>query len=393
MARKSKFEDYKNVREIKGRNGQPVLVFRHPLVRQKTLPGELGSEEFVAAYEALRLLVEAPAAVKVEVKLPTFRDAFTEFKKTERYLEYTKKTKTKYEQYAVSFLDAAVSPDDKMTFAETEVSTAEAEILPLLRGHVATLNVYEAKRVTILIRYLYETAIERIDGCRALRNLGNDIAIKDLPKATPQKRWPEELMDQFEAFHKPGTPARTAFALGKFLGARCGDASSVEWTQLKPHRHIDANGNVRVSTVIEFWTRKNAKRGANTLMKLFVRPELEEVLNALDRSKGGTILKREDGDSYAETSLTTMMRLWCEQADIPPGYTMHGLRRTFASEIAEGGADPFAVQKAMGHKHVSTTTVYLDELDATPMTFRAAEAAERRSAEIRKLKLSEQSGT
>jgi integrase len=120
-----------------------------------------------------------------------------------------------------------------------------------------------------------------------------------------------------------------------------------------------------------------------------VRPELEEALNALDRSKGGTILKNAYNKPFSEKSLTGQMAVWTEQADIPAGFSLHGLRRTFASEVAEGAingtADILALQKAMGHKNVQTTMIYLDQLDSDPMAFRAAEAATRRKAQVKRL--------
>ncbi|WP_210172039.1 site-specific integrase [Rhizobium sp. Root1220] len=107
-------------------------------------------------------------------------------------------------------------------------------------------------------------------------------------------------------------------------------------------------------------------------------PELEIALNALDRSKGGTIRKTMYGEAFSEKSLTGMMAHWCKQAGIAPGYTLHGLRRSFASELAEGAADPFAIMKAMGHKDISTTMIYLKDLNAEPMAQRAAAAASKR---------------
>jgi integrase len=83
------------------------------------------------------------------------------------------------------------------------------------------------------------------------------------------------------------------------------------------------------------------------------------------------------------------MAVWCKQAGIPPGYTLHGLRTSYANEIAEGGADPFAVQKALGHKNIRTTQMHLKKLDATPMALRAAEAAARRAAQTRRIRESE----
>lgn len=38
----------------------------------------------------------------------------------------------------------------------------------------------------------------------------------------------------------------------------------------------------------------------------------------------------------------------------------HGLRHTFGSQMAMAGANPFAIQKAMGHKDIKTTMIYVD---------------------------------
>ena len=49
-----------------------------------------------------------------------------------------------------------------------------------------------------------------------------------------------------------------------------------------------------------------------------------------------------------------------------PPVRPHQLRRLFATDLAERGADPVAVQKTLGHKQLQTTSIYfhLDEADA-----------------------------
>jgi integrase len=380
MARKAKFADFPGVRELAGGK----LVFRHPLIGQKALPADMDSEEFAAAYEALRLLVAVPADAKPVVKKPTFREAFTEWKKSPEWAAYDEKTIKGHERHAKAFLEAAYMPTTQATFAELEVDQAEAEILPLLRKHVASHKPHKAKRVVIAIRKIYAAAVENE---WTLRNLGNDIVAPKLPPSVGAKPWPLDAIEQFERYHQPGTGARTAFALARFLGNRRGDVSKVRWDQLKTVRYIGEDGEPKVATVIEFMTSKNAKSGKNVAMTLVIRPELEIVLNALDRSKGDTILKTRSGNPFSEKSLTNQMAVWCDQANLPSGLTLHGLRKSYANEIAEGAADPFTLQKAMGHAHISTTQIYLKKMDATPSAFRAAEAAERRTAEIKKLNL------
>ncbi len=379
MARKPKFADWPFVLRL--RTGK--LVFRHPLIGQKTLPDDINSEAFAAAYEALRLLIAAPAGPKAApVKLPTFADAYIEWKKSDEWKSFEGKTLAGHIRHARAFLESPMVRGSLATFAEAEVATPEHEVLPLLRKAVASHAPHKAKRVAVAIRKLYAAAIDQ-EWC--LRNLGNDLQKVELPEASPQKPWPAEIIEQFERHHQPGSAARTCFALARFLGNRRGDVATVRWSQLRPHRYIDGD-EIKVTTVIEFETQKNAHNGRNAKVLLFVSPELEIVLNALDRSKAGTILKTVHGNAFSQKSLTNQMATWCAQAGIAPGYSLHGLRRSFASELAEGGADLFAVQKAMGHKNPTTTQLYLKELNAEPMAQRAAAAASKRSAEVKRLR-------
>ncbi len=379
MARKGKFENFPNVRQLS--NGK--LVFRHPALGQKTLPADMDSEEFARAYEELRLLVAVPTDAKPQPKRPTFQDVYDDFTRSDEWRGFTINTTRSYKTNSKAFLEAAVVPTTTATFGELEIDTPEADILPWMRDFVEGLKPNKGKKVLEVIRKIYAIAVKQK---LTLRNLGNDIENVKLPKHKPQAKWPIEIMEQFEAFHALGTSARTCFALARFLGNRASDVAAVRWDHLRPHRYIDANGEIRVVTVIEFWTKKNSKRGSNSLVTLIVRPELEAVLNALDRSKGGEILKSSRGKPYSEDSLSLRMSVWCRNAGISSGYTMHGLRRTFATELALGQADLFTIQKAMGHKSPQTTSIYLNELDAVPLAENAIAAVERRTAQVQKLR-------
>ncbi len=380
--KKSKFEAYPGVRELAGGK----LVFRHKLLGQRALPKDITSEEFARAYEELRLLVSGPIEPKQTVKFKTFKDAYAEWKKTDEWKAYDPKTVKGHERHAKAFLEAEVTPDTAAKFGELECNTPEAEMLPWLRKHMATHAPHKAKRVIIAIRKIYAAAIVSFDECQAVRNLGNDLVAPKLPPAIGSKPWPVEIVEKFERHHQPGTAARTAFALARFFGNRRGDVSAVRWDQISTVRYIDENGEPAVASVIEFKTQKNKANGRNVEMTLVIRDELQHVLNALDRSKGGTILKTRAGNPFSEKSLTNQMAVWCEQAGIKAGFTLHGLRKTYANEIAEGAADPFTLQAAMGHAHISTTQIYIRNMDKTPAAFRAVEAATRRSAEVRKLR-------
>ena len=81
-------------------------------------------------------------------------------------------------------------------------------------------------------------------------------------------------------------------------------------------------------------------------------------LEPLDRSKGGTVLKTAYGKSFSEKSLTGMMQHWTRQAGIAEGYTLHGLRRTFGTYLAECNIQARAIMEAMGHSSMAITDEY-----------------------------------
>ena len=59
------------------------------------------------------------------------------------------------------------------------------------------------------------------------------------------------------------------------------------------------------------------------------------------------------------TDIRTGLNDACDRGGIPR-IPVHGLRHTFGSQMAMAGANPFAIQKAMGHKDIKTTMIYVD---------------------------------
>ncbi|MER9292229.1 site-specific integrase [Mesorhizobium sp. M0510] len=104
------------------------------------------------------------------------------------------------------------------------------------------------------------------------------------------------------------------------------------------------------------------------------------LLAPLDRSKGGTVLKNAYGHPFAEKSLTGMMAHWHKQAGIPEGYTLHGLRRTFGTYLAECNIQARAIMEAMGHSSMTVTDEYVREANKKRMAVDIARAINEREA-------------
>lgn len=54
-----------------------------------------------------------------------------------------------------------------------------------------------------------------------------------------------------------------------------------------------------------------------------------------------------------------MMQHWTRQAGIADGYTLHGLRRTFGTYLAECNIQARAIMDAMGHSSMTVTDDYV----------------------------------
>jgi integrase len=107
---------------------------------------------------------------------------------------------------------------------------------------------------------------------------------------------------------------------------------------------------------------------------------LKEALALLDRSKGGTY-----GNKFSEKSLTGMMAHWTKQADIEPGYTLHGLRKTYAAMmIGESGATYQQQKDSLGHTTAQQVARYGKSIEKRKTTIAATRLLE---AKIKKQRL------
>ncbi|WJI78126.1 MULTISPECIES: tyrosine-type recombinase/integrase [unclassified Mesorhizobium] len=91
-------------------------------------------------------------------------------------------------------------------------------------------------------------------------------------------------------------------------------------------------------------------------------------------------MKNAYGRPFAEKSLTGMMAHWNKQAGIPEGYTLHGLRRTFGTYLAECNIQARAIMEATGHSSMTVTDEYVREANKKRMAVDIARAINEREA-------------
>ncbi|MEW6118367.1 MAG: site-specific tyrosine recombinase/integron integrase [Nitrospirota bacterium] len=71
-----------------------------------------------------------------------------------------------------------------------------------------------------------------------------------------------------------------------------------------------------------------------------------------------TLFVNQTGDPLASQTVQHMVKRYADQAGIRKNVTPHVFRHTFATQLVKNGADITAVQKMLGHAHLSVTTVY-----------------------------------
>jgi len=72
------------------------------------------------------------------------------------------------------------------------------------------------------------------------------------------------------------------------------------------------------------------------------------------------------------------MQHWTRQAGIPDGYTLHGLRRTFGTYLAECNIQARAIMDAMGHSSMTVTDEYVRDANKKRIAVDIARAINQR---------------
>lgn len=168
------------------------------------------------------------------------------------------------------------------------------------------------------------------------------------------KAWPDEMLDRFEARWPIGTTPRLVYSIALYFGHRRGDVSKVKPADLR----------IAFANVVQQKTGK--------ALVLPIHPNLQDAIDAIpDIETRETVVLTHWGKPFSAKSLTGKMARWTKAAGIPPGYTLHGLRKTLGKALAEYEATTRQLMGMLGHDNIEHAELYSREAEQKKLAIAA----------------------
>jgi integrase len=315
----------KYVKQYRDRTGKRRRYFRRGAMKGP-LPGEVGSEEFMAAYRAyLANEKPAPTSTKIAGSLGLL---ITEYYGSRPFLNL-KPSSRKIYRYVLE---------------------------PLAKAHGHRTALINHKQAAKLIADIGETKPGMANLTKSVLQKLMKYAIKagwrdDNPiiGIEPFKRgthhtWTEGELKTFETRWPLGTRQRLAYALLLYTGQRVGDVAKMKRADI-------VEGELHVI---------QDKTGAELYLPVVI--ELERAMRAYP-AKGLSLIGTEDGRPLTRAALSHVMRDAIKAAGLPAKCVSHGLRKAAMRRLAEDGKTEKQIAAVSGHKSLREVERYTAAAD------------------------------
>jgi integrase len=361
-------EAYPNASSYEDRHGKVRWRYRRKGQKTIQLPGAPGQEEFDAAYFAavegrqiqkatvhrlptaavpgLLGAVEGGHIQKATVHrlsaVPRSLGAAYEILITSdlAWKRLSPGTRHQHKLVAERFLKTPVVLGEPQTFGEVPiVNLRRKDIKKILAKRIDTPHA--ANFVLRIIRKLTGVALDEEwiehDPC---------YRVKFRPRYKGWKAWPAEVRQAFEKCWPLGSTPRTVYAVALYFGHRRTDVARMKWGDLE----AGAGNVVQSKTGKALW--------------IPMHPDLKAALEAVGPGDPGAyVLLTQYGRPFSPKGLGMRMQAWTRKAGLPPGFTLHGLRKSLGTMLAENGATTKEVMAILGHDNMKHTELYTKEAE------------------------------
>ncbi len=291
----------------------------------KTLKGQPGSAEFMASYQAAVAGHAKPEGAGTEFTgLGSLTWVIVKFYASPEFAAYRPSTKDTMRRV----LEALREKHGAKPFGMLE-ATHVRQWMDAKRQTPNAANTM-LKALRNLSKFAVDRGYIKQDQIREVRKLK--------VKSEGYRAWTEEQIAAFEAYHKPGTRARLAFALLLYTGQRLGDVHLLGPQHLK-------NGRVRL---------KQEKTG-QAVDFAAPKPLLDEL--ALWPKTNLAFLVTHTGAPFTKGGFGNWFRDCVHEAGLS-GVSSHGLRKSMARRLAEAGASSHEIMAVTGHQTLAEVDRY-----------------------------------
>lgn len=312
-----------------------------------SIPGQPGSADFERIYAAAinGTPIERTASVarlKTAAAPRSLRAAWRILiTDNEEWKALADETKANQTAIAERFLMSQVDPEQP----EGSPVYGDMPLPDLRRRHVKAIlarwaeTPHAAAHILRLIRKLIGIGLDQ-------EWVENDptYRLKYRPKYKGWKAWPKSVRAQFERHWQLGTTPRLTYSLALYFGHRRSDVAAAQWADIE----ADGSDTTQEKTGKTLW--------------IPIHSELARTLEATPRISPN-ILVTQCGRPFSKKSLTGRMADWTRAAGLPPGYTLHGLRKTLGKMLAEGGATTRQIMAVLGHDDIAHAELYTREAE------------------------------
>lgn len=314
--------DYVN--QYRDRQGKLRRYFRRGAVRGP-LPGEVGSAEFMEAYQEYLGKTGRRPKSKIEGSLGRL-----------------------ITDYYASRPFADLKPSSRRTYRYV--------LEPLAKEHGHRTALITHKRASKLIQEMGAKSPGMANLTKSVLQKLFKFAIKegwrddnpmigvDRFKGGEHHTWTEGELKTFEERWPVGTRQRLAYAFLLYTGQRVEDVAKLTRADITPEGiHI-----IQKKTGVD--------------LTLPILPELELAMRAYP-SNGLALIGREDGRPFSERGLSQLIKSAVKRAGLPAKCVAHGLRKAKMRRLAEDGASEKEIAAWSGHKTLREIERYTKAAD------------------------------
>lgn len=302
------------------------------------LPGEPGSPEFLAAYQAA---LEGPRIAPASPKAVTgsFAALCNEYLASAEFAGLAKATRTELRRVV-----------ERLSAKHGDKPVDRLERRHVLRWRDAMVDRPGAANTMIrAVGVLLSFAVDR--GYRK----DNPAQKIKMMRAKPFRSWTDEELLAYEAKWPLGTLERTGYALALYSAQRRADLVEMGWEAI-------AGGVIRL---------KQSKTGVE--LEIPIHPELAKSLAAIKPRRPAAVITGPAGTKLHPVYFGHLMAQAIEDAGLPKECVLHGLRKTAARKLIEAGCTKRQARAITGQRTDAMIDHYSRDADQKVLSRQAME--------------------